>query len=112
VFLRLRGSSSDFCKDTLQVLQTKCSPLSLAVTFRSISLGKYLSRSQVFDMEVKIAVNLVTKFRDFQEGVRSAVYDKSHVPKWTYATVEDVPFEIVDSIVSEAQRSSPDKAML
>jgi len=89
VFEALEQLNTDWSKQTLRRL-SECSPLMLHVTFRLQNLGFYLnSLDEALALEYRIALNMLD-YGEFHKGLKARVFDKRK-PKWTYATIKDVP---------------------
>ena len=65
------------------------SPLGLAITFELLKRGRNMDIKACFDMEYKLAVELLGQ-RELYEGIRALLIDKDRKPNWTYKTVQEV----------------------
>lgn len=91
----LRLSKSFWLREVRDKI-TEASPLSVAITHRLLQRAKQLSFSEAMTQELELAM----KFFDNQEvleGIRSVVIDKDRAPKWSYASVADVPDSVVEA---------------
>lgn len=78
----LQKCQSAWCKQTLKDLNSK-SPTSLKTTFHAISNAQFLSFNESIDLELTIAKKIIPS-PDFYEGIRAAIVDKDHSPKWQH----------------------------
>ncbi len=92
------GSAGDrvFARQTLDVLATR-SPLALAVTLRHIEEAAVLDLRQTLQVDYRLASRFL-EGHEFAEGVRAALIDKDHAPRWYPATVADVTDDILDDL--------------
>ena len=87
--LKALKEGSDWARCQVTKLEAK-SPLSIAITFRQLKTGEFLSTfREALRLEYRIAIRLVGT-RNFQEGVRAAVIEKDHKPNWKPAHIRDV----------------------
>jgi 3-hydroxyisobutyryl-CoA hydrolase len=97
IISNLQFNPSEFSTQTLQTLQ-KMSPTSLKVTFEALSRG---AACQTIGEDLKMEYRISSKFSqpgsDFYEGVRAALVDKDHSPKWNPPTLQEVTDDIVAS---------------
>ena len=71
-------------------------PHSMKITLAAIRKASTLSGiEEVLNMEYRLACRMFEQ-KDFYEGVRAVVIDKTGNPKWSPATLEAVPSEMVD----------------
>lgn len=74
------------------------SPQTCKVALRQLALSRDLNDfADNMRMEYRIASRVLTR-PDFAEGVRAAITEKTHDPKWDPATPEGVSEELIDSI--------------
>jgi enoyl-CoA hydratase/carnithine racemase len=94
----LQQDGSEFSCNTLQVLQ-KQSPTSLKLTLEGLhrAATKVHSIGEDLQMEYRMAKACVQPGTDFYEGVRAALIDKDHAPKWHPSTLEDVTMGVIES---------------
>ncbi|MGB0361098.1 MAG: enoyl-CoA hydratase/isomerase family protein, partial [Endozoicomonas sp.] len=95
--------------DWLQAAQKtalKGSPLSAAITRRQLKEAHHMSLKEVFQHELILSVNSAIK-GDFCEGVRAALVDKDHSPKWRFADVSKVDSQLVDEIFTSPWKVNP-----
>jgi len=89
----LSRDPSPFAQNTLHILGSK-SPTSLAVVFRQLrEVGPPLSFRERMKLEFRLSQHFVQD-HDFSEGVRAALVDKDHLPRWKPATLEEVDSQI------------------
>lgn len=75
------------------------SPITMQLVFEQLKRGENLSLSDVFRMELNMSYHCGQK-GEFQEGVRALLIDKDNTPNWTFATVKDVPANIIEEFFS------------
>lgn len=80
--------------EALAILQAR-SPTSLKLTRRQIAEGADLDFRECMAMELRLAYRCL-EGHDFYEGVRAAILDKDHAPRWSPAAVADVDDARVD----------------
>ena len=72
------------------------SPTSIAVAHRQIEHGAQKSLADCMRMEYRILVRML-RGRDFYEGIRSVIVDKTNDPKWQPDTIAGVSQEAVEA---------------
>lgn len=82
------------------------SPLSACNIYQALNLTKDMSLADVFRFELMLSTNVV-RFPEFAEGVRALLIDKDNQPKWQYATVSDVPEDLLSSMVTPPWQDNP-----
>jgi enoyl-CoA hydratase/carnithine racemase len=65
------------------------SPLSAAIIYRQLMLGRKLTLEQCFQMELTLAIKCV-QFGEFCEGVRALLVDKDRQPNWQYKDINTI----------------------
>lgn len=90
-----RGESQDWAEQVLKDL-ARCSPTSLAVTYRHIRSARSLALDGVLVENYRLACRFM-KGHDFYEGVRAALIDRDHAPKWQPASIAEVTPAMVDA---------------
>ncbi|MGC1369125.1 MAG: enoyl-CoA hydratase/isomerase family protein [Methylovirgula sp.] len=83
-----QSAGSAFAAATLKVLRSR-SPTSMAIALQQMQLGANLDFDAALRMEFRIASRIVYG-HDFYEGVRAALVDKNHAPRWKPASVEAI----------------------
>ena len=68
---------------------TKRAPLSLVVTLRHLQAATAMDLRQTLMMDYRLAVRCL-QAPDFAEGVRAALIDKDHAPRWSPERLDDV----------------------
>ena len=74
----------------------KKSPLALKITHRHIREAAALGLKETLEADYRLAARILEADGDFYEGVRAAIIDKDHAPKWTPATLEEVSDAMLD----------------
>ncbi|MFG1358170.1 enoyl-CoA hydratase/isomerase family protein [Xanthobacter pseudotagetidis] len=87
------GADGEFAAATAAEIRTK-SPTSLSIAMEQIRRGPALDLAGCLKAEFR-AVNRVAAGHDFYEGVRAALIDRDHVPRWRPATLADVDPEVI-----------------
>ena len=68
--------------------------------FRQLNDSANYSLKEVFDTELRLGANIM-RHPEFSEGVRALLVDKDRQPKWQFATVQDVPVDVLESFFTE-----------
>jgi len=92
VLAALRAHEDPWVRQTLSVIESH-SPSALAVTFDALTRARSLSFDDCLKLEYRLSLQLALS-HDFIEGVRAAIIDKSHAPRWSPPSVEAVPARI------------------
>jgi enoyl-CoA hydratase len=92
---RADGTTKAWAEATLADLRTR-SPLSLQITDRHIRSARALDLRATLEQDYRIAARCLDG-HDFIEGVRAALIDKDHQPKWQHARIEDVTAAEIDA---------------
>lgn len=71
------------------------SRLAAAWIFRQLNQTREASLEQVFESELILGCNIM-RHPEFAEGVRALLVDKDRSPAWTYASLEDIPTQVLD----------------
>jgi enoyl-CoA hydratase len=92
---RAAEKGDQFASGTLADLR-KRSPISLAITDRHIRSAQTLDLRDTLKQDYRLAIRCLGN-RDFAEGVRAALIDKDHAPKWQHLRVEDITEAEIDT---------------
>ena len=76
------------------------SKLAACWIFRQLNDSANYSLKEVFDTELRLGANIM-RHPEFAEGVRALLVDKDRQPKWQFATVQDVPTDVLESFFAE-----------
>ncbi|MDA8657016.1 enoyl-CoA hydratase/isomerase family protein [Luminiphilus sp.] len=76
------------------------SKLAACWIFRQLNESANYSLKEVFDTELRLGANIM-RHPEFAEGVRALLVDKDRQPKWQFATVQDVPMDVLESFFAE-----------
>jgi enoyl-CoA hydratase/carnithine racemase len=90
---------------------TRASPLSVHVTYQHLKNCRGLSIGEVLVKDWSLAVNLVRN-GDFKEGIRAALIDKDHKPKWKHESFSDVPSQEVEALLQPAEGETEFKSLI
>lgn len=72
-------------------------PLSLAVTYRQLTEGKWLAFDDCMRREYRLACRFLDG-RNFYEGIRALVVDKDRQPRWSPTTLSEVTDVMVSAM--------------
>lgn len=75
------------------------SPLSLKVTERTIARAADMTLEEALTQEFWMSMNMQAH-PEFVEGIRAQIIDKDRNPQWTYASLAEVPDEVVAQLLS------------
>jgi enoyl-CoA hydratase/carnithine racemase len=81
---------AEWCNGVVQVLRSK-SPTSLKIAHRALTMGLTMDKRSCLELDFRIMVHIfdpVDGLRDFQEGVRAVLVDKTKDAKWQPASLE------------------------
>ena len=92
----VRGGSEPFAQKALADLRTR-SPLALKVALRHIKEAGALDLRQTLEVDYRLGCRFMA-VADFHEGVRAALIDKDHMPKWLPAALADVTKNELDDL--------------
>ncbi|MDV6333124.1 enoyl-CoA hydratase/isomerase family protein [Asticcacaulis sp. 201] len=97
ICLALKMADEDWATAQADILKTR-SPLSMAVALEQLRRGEAMSSFEdVMRMEYRIACHII-RGNDFSEGVRAAIEDKDHAPKWSPDTPAGVTPQMVAAL--------------
>lgn len=100
IIQRLEHTPGPFASRTLATLRSRC-PTSLALTFENMRRGARLDLPGALPLELHLCVP-VSRRADYAEGVRAAVVDKDHNPRWQPARIEDVDMAAISALYEGA----------
>jgi len=89
------ASGGTFAQTCLDTMATR-SPTSMAVTFRQLREGAYLSMDECMRMEYRI-VNRMLTGHDFYEGIRAVLVDRDNAPVWEPASLAAIDPAAIDA---------------
>ena len=69
-------------------------PVTPWLVWNQLGKGQQMSLKDMFRMELSIAMECVRR-PDLAEGIRALLVDKDKAPKWSFASVADVPEEVI-----------------
>ncbi|RLA39114.1 MAG: enoyl-CoA hydratase/isomerase family protein [Gammaproteobacteria bacterium] len=75
------------------------SPISASNIYQALQETLHMSLAEVFQFELMLATNVV-RHPEFAEGVRALLIDKDKNPRWQYASVRDVPRQLMASMIT------------
>jgi enoyl-CoA hydratase len=90
-----RGAERAWAQGVLSDL-ARCSPTSLAVTHRHVRSARGADLARVLAENYRLASRFM-QGHDFYEGVRAALVDRDHAPKWQPASIGEVTLSMVDA---------------
>lgn len=93
---RLLASESDdpWWQACTRTLRQGC-PVTAWLVWNQLGKGQQMSLKDVFRMELAIAMECIRR-PDLTEGIRALMVDKDRSPTWSYASVADVPQDVID----------------
>ena len=94
IIVALEAQDTEFARDTLKVL-TKKSPTSLKFALALLRAARASSSLRQCLIRDFAAAEVILNGPDFYEGVRAAVIDKDHNPKWVPATLAEVTLPLL-----------------
>lgn len=74
-------------------------PATAHLIMRQLQLGQNMTLKEVVKWELILALQSV-RHPDFAEGIRAMVVDKDFQPKWQHSSIEDVPDEWVEELLT------------
>ena len=74
-------------------------PATAHLIMRQLQLGKDMTLKEVVQWELILALQSV-RHPDFLEGIRAMVVDKDFQPHWQHGSVEDVPEEWIEAMLT------------
>jgi enoyl-CoA hydratase len=83
-----RGAERDWAQAVLGDLERR-SPTSLKVTYRHVRAAKGLDLAATLAQDYRLACRFL-EGHDFYEGVRAALVDRDHTPRWQPARLSEV----------------------
>lgn len=89
----LQNKQDNWCHDIANQLLQR-SPTSLKVTLEQLKRAKSAPFDKVIETDFHIAKTMLIG-HDFFEGIRAAVIDKDHRPKWNPGTLQEATKEMV-----------------
>ncbi|RRD04704.1 enoyl-CoA hydratase/isomerase family protein [Arachnia propionica] len=72
------------------------SPFAVLVSMKALQRASTLDHNGVLHQDLRLAERMLPV--DFVEGVRALLVDKDNAPRWRWATLEEVPREVVDEV--------------
>ena len=82
------------------------SPISASNIYQALEKTLHMSLAEVFQFELMLATNIV-RHPEFAEGVRALLIDKDKNPRWQYASVRDVPRQLMDDMITPPWSTNP-----
>lgn len=90
------GEWADWARATAGEMRSK-SPLGLKVALRQMRIGGDLGLEQALKLEYRLAHRFITG-DEFYEGIRAAIIDKDHTPRWPSRSLEAVSDAEVEAL--------------
>lgn len=87
----LAGSDDERAKEIYEEMKSKC-PMSLVITCLKYEAGKKWTRRETYHKDAVIMEYLIES-GNMQEGIRKIMIDKSYVPQFRPASIEEVNLE-------------------
>ena len=96
IFYQLKNSKDEFGKKIYSHLLTRC-PMSLAISIELLNNAKSKSLKECLEMEYQLCQHMVYR-NDFDNGVDAVLVSKTHNPKWSPSSIENINFDEVDKM--------------
>lgn len=87
--------TSDWWKAAIANLRGGC-PVTAWLVWTQLKKGRQMSLKDIFRMELTMATRC-TQRPDLREGIRARLIDKDQSPSWSFASVAEVPEDVVES---------------
>ncbi|TGN38817.1 enoyl-CoA hydratase/isomerase family protein [Marinobacter confluentis] len=87
--------NSDWWQAAMNNLRGGC-PVTAWLVWNQLKKAQQMSLKDIFRMELTMATRC-TQRPDLKEGIRARIIDRDQSPQWSYASVADVPAEVVES---------------
>jgi enoyl-CoA hydratase/carnithine racemase len=97
---------AEWSTSVLKVLASK-SPTSLKIAHRALTMGEHMDLKSCLALDFRLMTNIIdpaTGSRDFQEGVRALLIEKTKDPKWKPASLEQLSAEGLDHFFRECPK--------
>ena len=82
------------------------SPITANNIYQALQKTLHMSLAEVFQFELMLVTNIV-RHPEFAEGVRALLIDKDKNPRWQYASVRDVPRQLLNKMITPPWPSNP-----
>ncbi|WP_346798669.1 enoyl-CoA hydratase/isomerase family protein [Halomonas sp. Bachu 37] len=82
------------------------SPVSVKLIDEQLNRARYMSLKEVFQSELELSVQCC-RHREFPEGVRALLVDKDGKPAWSFASLDAVTDEFIDSLLAPPWAENP-----
>jgi enoyl-CoA hydratase len=89
------GDHAQWAADMIATIR-RMSPTSLKLALAQMRFGRHHSFEDCMAAEFRIVSRMVYG-RDMYEGVRAVIVDKDNAPRWSPATLDEVPDTMIDS---------------
>lgn len=84
---------SDWWQDCIDTLRAGC-PVTAWLVWSQLKKAQQMSLKAIFRMELAMALTCCRR-PDLPEGIRARLIDRDQAPVWSYASVAEVPTEVV-----------------
>lgn len=82
------------------------SPIAAHTIWEQLRRSAKFSLAEVFQFELMLSTNVV-RYPEFAEGVRALLIDKDRTPAWRFASVDEVPAELIDTLFTPPWDDNP-----
>jgi len=82
------------------------SPITASNIYQALNKTLHMSLAEIFQFELMLVTNIV-RHPEFAEGVRALLIDKDKNPRWQYASVRDVPKQLMADMITPPWPSNP-----
>lgn len=86
---------TDWWKASMDNLRGGC-PVTAWLVWNQLKKGQQMSLKDIFRMELTMATRC-TQRPDLREGIRARLIDRDQSPQWSFASVAEVPEEVIES---------------
>ena len=105
ILTRLDGSDSEWAAKAARAIRRN-SPLGIRVTEESLNRNLVLDLAGTLMQEFWMSLNM-QRHPEFAEGIRAQIIDKDRNPTWEYATLDDVPADVVSAVFEPVDGAVP-----
>jgi len=105
VLARLEASDSEWAAEAAKAMRRN-SPLGIRVTEESLNRNLVLDLAGTLTQEFWMSLKM-QRHPEFAEGIRAQIIDKDRNPSWEYASLDDVPADVVSAVFEPVDGAVP-----